>query len=219
MDSVVWQAVLLVLGLTGLLILVGCSVNPVNSDMEELPEQDGEMAAGFEFQPAQSAGGLDLTIANLTYSSPRFQKKINGSGGTLVIPLPEDTCYLVVPAGALKRQKTLKVWVKQGLNAAGEKLTIYTFKPVGLNFQTTVALEHKSQGAEGTPVELWWDDPNDTGATFSRCESGKLQNQLCSFSVVELSTFAVWEAILPPAQNEESLPPNKLTQNRFIHYK
>ncbi|MCI0531193.1 MAG: hypothetical protein L0Y74_04485 [candidate division Zixibacteria bacterium] len=220
MKGRICRAGLVIFGLTGLFIFNGCSVNPVNSSLEEIARQEPVLNAGTDLQPVELSGGADLNIVTITFSSTKIHQRIIDSvGGTIAIPILNDTSYFVVPPGAVNKKKNVGVSVIQGFNLAGEKLTQYVFTPFGFELNVISVLEHKVSCQAGNRVELWWDNPNDLSASFEMSQVTAAQNQQCRFPIGELSTFVVWEANLPPAQNQESLPPNKLTQSKYIHYK
>jgi len=220
MKNKAFKAGITILALSGLIAFNGCSVNPVSSDFEQIPQSEPEMSAGNDFQPVKLSGGPDLNIVTITFSSTKIHQKIIDSvGGAIAIPILNDTSNFVVPPGAVNKKKNVGVSVIQGFNLAGEKLTQYVFTPFGFELNVISVLEHKVSCQDGNRVELWWDNPYDLSASFEMSQVTAAQSQQCRFPIGELSTFVVWEANLPPAQNQESLPPNKLTQSKYIHYK
>lgn len=172
----------------------GCSKNnPLGPDYKNLPPSPMSAASskssadGNSEEPAQT----DLQITSVTYEGDRVYQLLGFLGGTLNIPLADYYSYFYVPPAALVTSLVLSVQATEGYNRKGEKITDYDFWPDGLIFEKSAYLEYRTPGVDGTPVQLWWFNPEKNA--WEMVGAGKIRNHKCTFPIDHFSNYRTWE--------------------------
>jgi len=179
-----------------LLSILGCSQNnPLGPDLQlSDPAQEkasspnpGTMAS----KPKLESSDRDMEMTEVYYQSPLVSRLIGLIGGTLQIPVGQETSKLYVPLGALDLSILISAKAVCGTNRKGENLTEYEFWPDGLVFSKYSYLEHRTKAGDDTPVELWWYNPDKD--SWELIQRGKIKSGKFVFSIEHFSKYQVWE--------------------------
>lgn len=171
------------------LLLGGCTVsNPV----APVQDQPVSQSASIGITPAsQPDAATEMQMTTVFYQIVNIQKKIGSSGGTVLIPMWNDTSALVVPQNALSRKKTITIQAVCGYNAFGDRLTYYDFGPNGLTFSVPVELHHYTNTGDGVTSQLSWFNPGNS--TWTDMASATINNGSVVYQLDHFSRYAVLE--------------------------
>ncbi|OGC77814.1 MAG: hypothetical protein A2Z27_04590 [candidate division Zixibacteria bacterium RBG_16_50_21] len=176
--------------------ILGCAKsNPLGPDLQ-LSEQTQQKVTISDpgvtaSKPKPESSDRDMEMTKVYYEGPLVSKLIGLVGGTLKIPVGQETSKLYVPLGALDLSILISARAVCGTNRRGENLTEYEFWPDGLIFNRYSYLEHRTKSEDGAPVELWWYNPDK--ANWELVQKGIVSSGKFNFSIQHFSKYQVWE--------------------------
>jgi len=168
--------------------LLGPDLQPSEQTQQKVNTPDPGATAS---KPKPESSDRDLEMTEVNYQGPLVSKLIGLVGGTLQIPVGQETSRLYVPFGALDLSLLISAKAICGENRKGEILTEYEFWPDGLIFNRYSYLEHRTKSEDGTPVELWWYNPDK--ANWELVQKGIVSSGKFNFSIQHFSKYQAWE--------------------------
>lgn len=83
-------------------------------------------------------------------------KEIGKEGGTIEILVEKDTCFLVVPSGALDSTVFISASANVKTTSNGYSYVNYQFGPDGLKFSKPATLKHYAKLSDGIVLNCYW---------------------------------------------------------------
>lgn len=130
----------------------------------------------------------DLDIVITEETSPLVSKTIGFLGGTLSIPLGDDTSSFNVSPGALGLNVLIQALAVQGKASDGRTVTTYDFLPDGLRFLKPAKLVHYAENPDAKLLLYWF---NPLTLNWEIQQTVQTQGRKAEFAIRHFSKYAV----------------------------